>query len=100
MRTLYNISSWIAAHITWWVVAVSAMALILPASFNWIGTAAVTPMLGLVMFGMGLTLKPTDFKPILLNPKEMLIGEMAQFLIMPASAWLLCQALHLPAELA
>ena len=100
MRTLYNISSWIAAHITLWVVSVSAMALILPASFNWIGTAAVTPMLGLVMFGMGLTLKPTDFKPILLHPKEMLIGEMAQFLIMPASAWLLCQALHLPAELA
>lgn len=57
-------------------------------------------MLGLVMFGMGLTLKPTDFKPILVHPKEMLIGEMAQFLIMPASAWLLCQALHLPAELA
>ncbi len=57
-------------------------------------------MLGLVMFGMGLTLKPTDFKPILVHPKEMLIGEMAQFLIMPASAWLLCQALHLPSELA
>lgn len=100
MHTLYNISSWIAAHITWWVVAVSAVALALPASFNWIGTAAVTPMLGLVMFGMGLTLKPADFKPVIRHPKAMLIGELAQFLVMPASAWLLCQVLHLPAELA
>ena len=49
------------------VLAVSAVALTVPASFEWISTKAITPMLGVVMFGMGLTLKPSDFKPVLLR---------------------------------
>ena len=56
MQKLYNISSWVAAHITLMVLAVSAVALTVPASFEWISTKAITPMLGVVMFGMGLTL--------------------------------------------
>lgn len=83
---IYSFSAWIAAHITLVVVVVSAVALIVPASFSWIGTSAITPMLGIVMFGMGLTLKPSDFK--------------AQFIIMPCLAWTLCQILSLPQELA
>ncbi len=52
------------------------------------------------MFGMGLTLKPSDFKPVLLHPRDILIGELAQFIIMPLMAWTLCKALSLPTELA
>lgn len=98
--TMYKISSWIAAHITLVVLAVTAVALMVPASFLWIGTSAITPMLGIVMFGMGLTLKPSDFKPVLQHPRHVLIGELAQFIIMPMLAWLLCQALSLPTDLA
>ena len=100
MRTLYTLSTWIAAHITWWVVAVSAVALVLPASFNWIGTAAVTPMLGLVMFGMGLTLNPADFQIVFSRPKDVIIGCLAQFIVMPVLAWLLAKVFHLSPELA
>lgn len=95
-----KIPNWIASHITLIVVAVTIVALFVPSSFSWIGTAAIAPMLGVVMFGMGLTLKPSDFKPVLMHPKEMLIGELAQFIIMPLVAWLLCRLLNLPPELA
>lgn len=97
---LITISAWIAAHITFVVVLVTILALFFPSSFTWIGTSAITPMLGVVMFGMGLTLRPSDFRPVLQHPKDILVGELAQFLIMPSLAWLICQLLSLPAELA
>ena len=95
-----KLPSWIASHITLIVVAVTVVALFAPSSFLWIGTGAITPMLGVVMFGMGLTLKPSDFKPVLMHPKEIVIGELAQFIIMPFVAWTLCRLLNLPSELA
>lgn len=82
------------------VVTVTALALFVPASFSWMGPSAVSPMLGVVMFGMGLTLRPGDFTPVFLHPKEILIGETAQFVIMPSLAWLLGKLLGLPDELA
>lgn len=97
---IITLSAWIAAHITLIVVLVTVVALFLPSSFNWISTSAITPMLGVVMFGMGLTLHPSDFKPVLQHPKDILIGELAQFLIMPSLAWLLSKLLALPEELA
>ena len=100
MKILYKISSTVAANITAIVVLVTVLALFVPCSFDWIGTTAITPMLGVVMFGMGLTLKPSDFKPVLMRPKDIIIGELAQFIVMPLVAWLLCKTMHLPAELA
>lgn len=100
MKQLYKISSVIAANITIVVVLVSALALFVPSSFDWISTSNITPMLGVVMFGMGLTLKPGDFKPVLMRPKDIIIGELAQFIVMPSAAWLLCKILQLPTELA
>lgn len=82
------------------VLAVAAVALFWPASFTWIGTKAISPLLGVVMFGMGLTLKAADFKPVFVHPKQILVGELAQFIIMPLVAWLLCRMLNLPVELA
>lgn len=100
VENIYSISSWIAAHITLLVVCTSALALFVPTSFSWIETSAITPMLGIVMFGMGLTLKPSDFKPVVMHPKDILIGELAQFVVMPGAAWALCKILNLPSELA
>lgn len=96
---IINISAWIAAHITLIVVMVTAVALFFPSSFVWMDTSSITPMLGVVMFGMGLTLSPSDFRPVLQRPKDILIGEIAQFLIMPSLAWLICKILSLPEEL-
>jgi len=95
-----KVSSWIAAHLTLIVVVISALALLWPASFVWIGTPTINPLLGVIMFGMGLTLKPADFKPVIMHPKEILAGELAQFIVMPSLAWLLCKVLDLPTDLA
>ena len=52
------------------------------------------------MFGMGLTLKPADFKVVFSRPKDVVIGCIAQFTIMPLLAFLLCKVFQLPVELA
>ncbi|QOG42638.1 bile acid:sodium symporter family protein [Neisseria gonorrhoeae] len=52
------------------------------------------------MFGMGLTLKPSDFDILFKHPKAVIIGVIAQFAIMPATAWLPSKLLNLPAEIA
>ena len=100
MKQLYHLSDFISSHITILVVIVTAIALFVPESFLWMNTSTVTPLLGIVMFGMGLTLKPADFVPVLRRPKDILIGELSQFIIMPLVAWLLCKLLSLPQELA
>ena len=63
-------------------------------------TAWVNNLLGIVMFGMGLTLKPEDFKVVFSRPKDVIVGCVAQFTLMPFLAWALTQVFHLPTELA
>ena len=58
LSDLLTTSAWIAAHITLIVVVVKAVALLVPSSFVGMDTSVITPMLGMVMFGMGLTLRP------------------------------------------
>ena len=82
------------------VLLVAALALVVPASFVWIDTWAINPMLGVIMFGMGLTLSPQDFKIVLSRPKVILIGCRTQFTVMPLLAIGLTWAFALPKELA
>ena len=82
------------------VLVVAAVAMYLPESSISIETKTINPMLGVIMFGMGLTLSPKDFKIVLSRPKDILIGCLAQFTIMPLLAWLLTLAFSLPKELA
>ena len=82
------------------VLVVAAVAMFMPSSFVWIDTKTINPLLGVIMFGMGLTLSPNDFKIVLSRPKDILIGCLAQFTIMPLLAWLLALAFSLPKELA
>ena len=82
------------------VLIVAAVSLLVPASFLWIDTWAINPMLGVIMFGMGLTLSPHDFHVVLSRPKDILIGCLAQFTVMPLLAWGLTWTFSLPKELA
>lgn len=52
------------------------------------------------MFGMGMTLRFEDFKLVFKRPKDVFIGALAQFTIMPALAWVLATLFQLPPELA
>ena len=82
------------------VLVAAVAALVFPSSFVWIDTWVINPVLGLIMFGMGLTLSPKDFKIVLTRPKDILLGCLAQFTVMPLLAFLLTWAFSLPKELA
>lgn len=61
---------------------------------------AVNPLLGIVMFTMGLTLRPVDFGMVAKRPLPVLLGVIAQFVIMPLVALLVVFILGLPPEIA
>ena len=56
--------------------------------------------LGIVLFGMGLTLTLDDFKRILTQPLMVVVGTVAHFVIMPLVAVLLCWIFRLDGPLA
>ncbi|EMR0618321.1 bile acid:sodium symporter family protein [Pseudomonas aeruginosa] len=99
MRALTALSRFVSASFPFWVLLFAILAFFRPAWFLPL-TAAIAPLLGLVMFGMGLTLKGEDFREVARHPIRVLIGVLAQFVIMPGLAWLLCSLLQLPAEIA
>lgn len=82
------------------VLAVAALALFLPVVGTWINTSWINYLLMIIMFGMGLTMKPSDFLIIFKKPKEVIIGCLAQFLVMPVLAFLLVKIFNLSQELA
>ena len=95
-----KIIKYISEYIGVLVLLVACVALWAPASFAWIDAWYINPMLGIIMFGMGLTLSPSDFRIVLSRPKDILIGCLAQFTVMPLLAWALTWAFSLPKELA
>lgn len=82
------------------VLLMAAAALLWPDVIGVIKTSWISWLLGMVMFGMGLTLRLEDFRIVFSRPKDIIIGCLAQFTIMPLLAWLLTQLFALPAELA
>ena len=99
MSALLQFSQFVQKTFALWVILFSAIALMLPDLFVWL-RAYIPWMLGLIMFGMGMTMTPGDFKSILQSPKAVAIGVVAQFMVMPGLAFLLCQLFQLPAEIA
>ena len=81
------------------VIGVAVLGIAYPPALTWVGPY-IPWMLGLVMFGMGMTLSVDDFKGVLSHPLEVGIGVFAQFLLMPLIAWGLVKAFGLPPELA
>jgi len=53
-----------------------------------------------IMFGMGLSLRPLDFKKILHSPKVVAVGIFAQMLLLPLIAFIIAIAFKLPPEIA
>lgn len=47
----------------------------------------VLPILTLLMFDLGLTLKPQDFKLIAQRPKPVIVGLIGQIILLPLIAW-------------
>ena len=96
---LGKLSSFFGKTFAIWVILVACIAYYAPAQFTFLAPY-ISIMLGIVMFGMGLTLRAKDFSEVLTRPFEVLIGILGQFIIMPVTAWLLCKILGLSDEIA
>ena len=78
------------------LVLLSAIAaLVIPKSFSHITPTVINPLLGVIMFGMGLTLKADDFRIVFSRPKDIIVGCLAQFTVMPLLAWMLARVFAL-----
>ncbi|WP_141992718.1 bile acid:sodium symporter family protein [Bacillus sp. B4EP4a] len=99
MGVVEKISGFAGKTFTLWVIIFAVIAYILPNKFIWIG-AYIVPLLGIVMFGMGLTLSTADFKEVFRRPKEVALGVAGHFIIMPLLAFVLALGFDLPKEVA
>lgn len=99
MSALLQFSQFIQKTFALWVVLFSGIALLVPEAFVWL-RAYIPWMLGIIMFGMGITMTVGDFKSVLQSPKAVAIGVVAQFVAMPGLAYLLCKLFQLPPEIA
>ena len=94
-----KVSDSIGKNMAWIVLLIAALALFFPATSLWIQTKWINYLLMIVMFGMGLTTKPSDFAVVLKRPRDIIIGCVAQFTVMPLLAFFLGKAFGLNDEL-
>ncbi|WP_296060233.1 bile acid:sodium symporter family protein [uncultured Ellagibacter sp.] len=101
MKVLEKISDFAGKWMAIIALLVAIIAMAVPEPVHAIlPTSWVNPLLGIVMFGMGMTLKLSDFKVVFTKPKAVITGILSQFIIMPLIAWVLCLVFQLPTELA
>ncbi len=82
-----------------WAILLSAMAWLMPGLFTPL-KPGILPLLALIMFCMGLTLRFADFSRVLLSPRLIGLGLVLQYSIMPAAAFIIVQLLGISPALA
>jgi len=82
-----------------WLVLGVAWAWMVPGHFTWF-LPHIPAGLGVIMLGMGLTLRFRDFAEALKDPGNVVIGVVAQFAIMPLLGWGVARLMELPPALA
>jgi BASS family bile acid:Na+ symporter len=92
-------TKWVTGFFTLWVIVFAILAFYNPNFFKWL-VPYISILLGIIMFGMGMTLSPEDFKQILKQPKNVIIGVLLQFIIMPLLGFGIVLLLQLPYQLA
>ena len=94
-----KVSDFIGRNMAWIVLIIAALTLFLPGTGLWIQTKWINYLLMIVMFGMGLTMKLSDFAVVFKRPADVIIGCAAQYTVMPLLAFLLGKGLGLNDEL-
>jgi BASS family bile acid:Na+ symporter len=93
-----RILSFYTKYFAVWVVTFGVVAYFYPKPF-----VSLKPYMdwffGFTMFGIGAVLEVEDFKKIVRRPGVVLIGTVAQFLIMPTGAYVLARVFNLPPEI-
>jgi len=99
MSALLRFTQFVQKTFALWVIVFAALALWQPEFFVWL-KAYIPWILGIIMLGMGMTMTVDDFKGVLQSPKAVLIGVVAQFVVMPGLAFVLCKLFNLAPEIA
>ena len=94
MKYLSFLNSLVTNFFTFWIIFFSAIAYLHPSHFEGLKTLIV-PTLGIIMFGMGMTLTLDDFKRVFLRPKDIGVGVATQYLAMPFFGFILAEAFGL-----
>lgn len=82
------------------VLVAALLSFAFPQLLQQVRPTIINYLLGVVMFGMGLTLNLQDFKIVFSRPKDVIIGCLAQFTVMPLLAWGLSRLFSLDEALA
>ena len=99
MKNLVRLSNVASKYMAFIVLAAAGISLLRPATFGF-AAPHINTCLGVIMFGMGMTLRLEDFKLVLTRPMDVLSGSLAQFTVMPLLAFIISKLLNLPIELA
>lgn len=99
MGAIASISAFVGRTFAVWVILFAVAGYFLPATFSPFAPYIVT-LLGVIMFGMGLTLSLDDFKEVGRRPWDVSIGVLGQFIIMPMIAVLLTTIIPMSPEVA
>ena len=82
-----ELSKFLAAHSTAYVVLAAIVAFLCPPTFSWMHGDTSSLVLGFIMLTMGLTLTAEDFKILFSRPLDIFIGACAQYTLMPLIAF-------------
>ena len=99
MKLLEKTGAVIGKYMALLVLAAAAVSLGIPAAGLWVQTAWINPLLMVIMFGMGMTMKAEDFRVVFRHPRNILLGCVSQFTIMPLLAFGLGKAFSLDTAL-
>lgn len=99
MKALASFSQFVGRTFALWVILFAVLGFVYPDIFKQV-TPYIVTLLGIIMFGMGLTISLDDFKEVAKRPFEVGIGVVSQFLIMPLLAVLLTAIIPMSPEVA
>lgn len=99
MKQLAKVSNFAGNTFALWIIVFAVLSYFVPQGFSWIAPH-ISLLLGIIMFGMGLTLTVDDFKEVFQAPKSVIIAAISQYTIMPLLAYVLAIVFQLPPELA
>ncbi|MDO5424042.1 MAG: bile acid:sodium symporter family protein [Eubacteriales bacterium] len=99
MNALKRLADLLSRYIGVVIIVFGIVAFFVPSGFAW-AVDQTSLLLGIAMFGMGLTIRAEDFKVLLKRPKDLFIGCAAQYTIMPLAAYALAKIFQLSPDLA
>ena len=99
MKIIISLNYIITNLFTLWIILFAIITFYFPEHFTGLSNLIV-PTLGIIMFGMGMTLTVEDFGRVLKRPKDIGTGVLLQYLVMPFAAFILVKLFNLDQFLA